>query len=81
MKATISPVTIRLQQDDMSRSLSWLRHVGASLSERDQSLSRDNSHEILLACSVTPSVVTSTVESPRFRGEPGTWVCSGIVPV
>ncbi|MQL83463.1 hypothetical protein Taro_015955 [Colocasia esculenta] len=41
-----------------------------------------------MASSVTPSMVTSTVGSPRFRvgsprfrGEPGTWVCSGFVPV
>ncbi|MQM14809.1 hypothetical protein Taro_047744 [Colocasia esculenta] len=32
-------------------------------------------------CSVAPSVVTSTVGSPRFRGEPGTWECSGFVQV
>ncbi|MQL93838.1 hypothetical protein Taro_026487 [Colocasia esculenta] len=32
-------------------------------------------------CSVAPSVVTSTVGSPRFQGEPGTWVYSGFVPV
>ncbi|MQM06910.1 hypothetical protein Taro_039741 [Colocasia esculenta] len=31
--------------------------------------------------SVTPSMVTSLVGSPRFQGEPGTWVCSGFVPV
>ncbi|MQM19550.1 hypothetical protein Taro_052554 [Colocasia esculenta] len=34
-----------------------------------------------VAGSVTPSVVTSSVGSPRFRGEPDTWVCSGFVPV
>ncbi|MQL87552.1 hypothetical protein Taro_020096, partial [Colocasia esculenta] len=28
--------------------------------------------------SVTPSVVTSSVGSPRFQGEPSTWVCSGL---
>ncbi|MQL71703.1 hypothetical protein Taro_004025 [Colocasia esculenta] len=35
---------------------------------------------VWLTC-VTPSVVTTSVGSPRFRGEPGTWVCSGFVPV
>ncbi|MQL80504.1 hypothetical protein Taro_012953 [Colocasia esculenta] len=31
--------------------------------------------------SVMPSVVTSSVGSPKFQGESGTWVCSGFVPV
>ncbi|MQM00299.1 hypothetical protein Taro_033031 [Colocasia esculenta] len=34
-----------------------------------------------VAGSLTPFVVTSIVGSPKFRGEPGTWVCSGFVPV
>ncbi|MQM18477.1 hypothetical protein Taro_051469 [Colocasia esculenta] len=36
---------------------------------------------VCVAGSVTPSVVTPLVWSPRFRGEPGTWVCSGFVQV